>query len=112
MTLSFEPSDRFRDAAAEWGESRLMDAEAALEEKAEQALLEIEHLVSGATSVEIRVEDGTINHEPSAELGAFLDTQAAAVGLDASSVLKRHVDLYARAYLDDDAVRPPNAPPK
>lgn len=112
MTITFEPSERFRDAAVEWGESRLMDPEAALKEKAEQAFLEIEHLVSGATSVDVQVEDGTISHEPSAELTAFLDAQAAETGLDPSRVLKLHVDLYARAYLDDDAVRPPNAPPK
>lgn len=112
MTLSFEASDRVREAAAEWGESHLMDAEEALEAKAEQALLEIEHLVSGATDVEFGVEDGTIHHEPTDELAAFVEAQAAETGLDEATVLKLHVDLYARAFLDDDAVRPPNAPPE
>lgn len=104
MTLSITVSDRFREAATEWGDNRLMDEEEALETKAEQALLEIEHLVSGATEVEFEVDaaSGEISHEPSDDLEAFLGRQAAEFGLEPDAVLALHVDLFARAFLDED----------
>lgn len=111
MTLSFEVSERFLDAATEWGEKRLMEPEEALETKAEQALLEIEHLVSGATEVAFSVDGTTIHHEPSDELVAFLEAQARETRIDESTLLKLHVDLFARVFLDDGESRPPNAPP-
>ncbi|AEH38356.1 hypothetical protein [Halopiger xanaduensis] len=101
MTLSITVSDRFRDAAADWGDNRLMDDEEALEVKAEQALLEIEHLVADATDVEFTVEGDTIHHEPSSELEAFLERQAERHGIDPEEVLEMHVNLFARAFLDD-----------
>lgn len=112
MTLSFPVSDRFADAAEEWGESRMKDPDEALEEKAEQALLEIEHLVSDATEVEFDVEDGVVRHEPSEELRTFLEAQSDETGVDPETLLKLHVDLFARVFLDSDQERPPGAPPK
>lgn len=108
--LAFEVDDRFRSAAEEWGESRLVDFEDAMEAKAEQALLEIEHLVSDATEVEFDVDGATVRHYPSDDLAAFLAEQSAETGLDESAILKLHVDLFARVFLDD-VKRPPNAPP-
>ncbi|SEW14825.1 hypothetical protein [Natrinema salifodinae] len=103
-TLSFELSDRFLQAADEWGDSRVMDRSAAVEEKVEQALLEVEHLLSGAVEVEFEVEDdgAVVTFEPSDELGAFLARQARETGLDPDQVLKLHADLFARVFLDDD----------
>lgn len=111
MTLSFAVSDHFREAAAEWGDQRLLDPEDALEEKLEQALLEIEHLVADATNAEFTVADGTVHHEPSPELAAFLEAQAARTRLDEATLLGLHVDLFARVFLDSDQGRPPGAPP-
>lgn len=111
LTLTFEVDDRFVDAADEWGDARLMKPEDALRVKVEQALLEIEHLVSGATEVEFEVDGRTVRHAPSDDLVAFLDRQADETGLDTSAVLKLHVDLFARVFLDGDTSRPPNAPP-
>ena len=111
MTLSIRASDRFVSAAEEWAEVRLTDRETAIETKAEQSLLEIEHLVSGATEVEFNVDGRTINHEPSDELLSFLETQATETGLQPETVLKLHVDLFARVFLAEDETRPPNAPP-
>lgn len=110
MTLSFTVSERFRTAAAEWGESRLMDEEEALETKVEQALLEIEHLVSGAAAVSFAVEGDTVCYEPSDELAAFLDEQASAAGHDPGDLLSLHVDLFARVFLDDDQTAPGRHP--
>lgn len=110
MTLSFTVSDRFREAAAEWGDSRLMDEEEALETKAEQALLEIEHLVSGATEVAFEVDGDTVRYEPSDELAAFLESQADAADLDPAGVLRLHVDLFARVFLDEDHSSPGRHP--
>lgn len=103
MTLEIDVSDRFLEAATEWGDNRLMDDEQALETKAEQALLEIEHLVSGANEVDFEVDadEGVIYHEPTDELDAFLERQADEVGLDPDAVLALHVDLFARAFLND-----------
>jgi len=111
VTLTVELSERFREAADEWAEVRMMDEERAVETKAEQALLEVEHLVSGATEVEFEIEDGAIRFEPSDRLEAFLAAQSESTGLDEATVLGLHVDLFARVFLDDDSSRPPNAPP-
>lgn len=111
MTLEIEASDRFVQAAEDWADQRLMDFEDAFETKAEQALLEIENLVSGATEVDFEVDDRTIYHEPSEELQAFLARQAEETGIDEDQILKLHVDLFARVFLDEGEQRPPNAPP-
>ncbi|MFC6905165.1 hypothetical protein [Halalkalicoccus tibetensis] len=99
--IEIRPSDRFLEAADEWGDSRMLDEEEAIRSKAEQALLEIEHLVSGATEVEFEVREGIVRYEPSAELAAFLDEQAAAAGVDRTTVLELHVNLFARVFLDE-----------
>lgn len=111
MTLSFEPDERFLAAADEWADVRMMEREEALEAKAEQALLEIEHLVSGATEVEFAVDGTTIHHEPSDDLARFLEAQARDTGVEERILLKLHVDLFARVFLDEGETRPPNAPP-
>lgn len=112
MTLAFEVGDRFAEAAEEWGSRHLMDCDEAIETKAEQALLEIEHLASGATEIEFEVEGRTVRHEPSDDLAELLAEQAAETGLSEQYLLKLHVDLFSGAFRDDDAVRPPNAPPE
>ncbi|WP_224268088.1 hypothetical protein [Haloprofundus salinisoli] len=112
MTLVVPISERFREASEEWADTRLMDPEDALEVKAEQALLEVEHLVSGAHEVEFAVEDGELRYEPSDELAALLSSHAERAGVDEATVLGLHVDLFARVFLDDAAKRPSNAPPK
>jgi hypothetical protein len=84
----------------EWGDSRLMDEEEAIETKAEQALLEIEHLVSGASSVEFAVEGDVIRHEPSEELEGLLERQSDESGLEPEELLRLHVDLFARVFLE------------
>lgn len=113
MSLTFEVGDRFLAAAEEWGESRMMETEDALETKVEQALLEIEHLVSGAYEVEFEVDGHTVVHQPTEDLEAFLAEQSAGTDLEPSDVLKMHVDLFASAFLEEaeDEERPPNAPP-
>lgn len=88
-----------------------MDTEEALETKAEQALLEIEHLVSGAHEVGFEVDGRTVRLDPSDELETYLERQAESKGLDEATVLELYVDLFARVFLDDEE-RPPNAPPK
>ena len=88
-----------------------MEPEDALAVKVEQALLEIEHLVSGATEVEFAVDGRTVRHDPSDDLAAFLDRQAEETGLDPDEVLKLHADLFARVFLEQDVSRPSNAPP-
>ncbi|MFB6161205.1 MAG: hypothetical protein ABEJ61_08525 [Haloferacaceae archaeon] len=112
MTLRFEVGERFREAATELGDRRMMDPESAMELKAEQALLEIEHLVADATEVEFEIEGWTVRHEPSDDLAAFLAEQADATGIEESTLLKLHVELFARVFLDDEGARPPNAPPE
>ncbi|ELZ17980.1 hypothetical protein C477_12267 [Haloterrigena salina JCM 13891] len=104
--LTVPVSDRFREAATDWGDNRLMDADDALETKAEQALLEIEHLVADATEVEFTVEDGAIHHRPSDDLAAFLDRQADRYGLEPAEVLSMHVDLFARVFLEGEETEP------
>ena len=102
-TLEIPLSDRFERAADEWGDRRVLDREEAMATKAEQALVEIEHLVSGNDEVEFELGDGTVRYEPSEELSAFLNEQAERVGEggDPATVLALHVDLFARAFLDD-----------
>jgi len=101
-------SERFRRGADQWAEERVMTEEAALEAKAEQALLEIEHLATGAQEVDFELdEEGEIiRYVPSGELRAFLDAQAEASGVDRETVLRLHVDLFAGAFLDSDTVTP------
>lgn len=93
-------SERFERAADEWGDRRMMDDEDAMETKVEQALLEVEHLVSGRTEVEFALEGRVVRYEPSEELSSFLTDQADRVGIDPSAVLELHVELFARAFLD------------
>jgi AcrR family transcriptional regulator len=113
--VTFEVDDRFYEAAEEWADRRMQDTEQALETKAEQSLLEIEHLISEIHTVDLdfEVKGRQIRYEPTPELAAFLRRQAADTGLDESDVLKMHVDLYANAFLEEAASeeRPPNAPP-
>ncbi|UIO99552.1 hypothetical protein Hbl1158_13645 [Halobaculum sp. CBA1158] len=113
MAVSFEPSDRLREAAGEWADQRMMEDERALEVKVEQALLEIEHLVSGGTEVTFELEDGgeRVRFSPSDDLETFLERQAEESGLSVERLLRLHVDLFANVFLDEDAERPPNAPP-
>ena len=113
MTLEFTVSDRFREAAEEWGDDRMMETEDAVGSKVEQALLEIEHLVSGDVDpdLDFEVDENRIRYVPSEDLGAFLDEQAASTEIDPETVLKLHVDLFARVFLDDDTKRPPDAAP-
>lgn len=111
MSLEFEVDDRFYRAAEEWSERQLTDVEEALSIKVEQSLLEIEHLISGANEVDFDVDGRRVVHHPTAELSAFLERQSDATGLDESTLLKLHADLFARAFLEDDSERPPNAPP-
>ncbi|WP_251342927.1 hypothetical protein [Haloplanus halophilus] len=112
MSLTVEMSDRFLDAADEWAEARMEDREAAVETKVEQALLEIEYLVTGATEIafDVDVEREVIRYTPSADLADLLSEQAAETGLDESTILGLHVDLFVGAFSGDDD-RPPNAPP-
>lgn len=113
MSLTFEVGDRLHEAAEAWAESRMTDTDEALETKVEQALLEVEHLVSGAYEVEFTVDGRTVTYEPTDALLTFLQTQTAGTDLDESALLKRHVDLFANAFLEDAEAeaRPPNAPP-
>lgn len=111
LSLAFEAGDRFARAAADWAERQLMEEAEALELKAEQSLLEIEHLVAGVDEVDFEVDGRRIIHHPTPELQAFLERQAAEAGVDEATLLKLHVDLFARAFLEGDVERPPNAPP-
>lgn len=112
LTLTIDLTDRFVAAAEEWAEARLEDQETALETKAEQALLEIEYLVSGRTEVsfDVDVDAAQIEYAPSDDLATLLSAQADDTGLDESTVLRLHVDLFVGAFPGDDD-RPPNAPP-
>lgn len=108
--ITFEVSDRVYEAAEEWGEARLEDIDTALETKLEQALLEVEHLVSGSHEVDFEVDGRTVHHEPTDELASYIEEQAEAKGLEESEVLELYVDLFARVFLDEQD-RPSNAPP-
>lgn len=110
--IEITPSERFLDAVDEWAEARMMEHEEALETKAEQALLEIEHLVSGSHEVEFAVDGDAIQYEPSEEVAAFLAEQAERSGVDEQTVLALHVNLFANVFLDQDTARPPNAAPR
>ena len=99
MTLAFEVSDRLYAAAEEWADRRLEDIDEAMETKVEQALLEVEHLVSQSHDVAFEVDGREVRYEPTAELAALLRRQAEESGIDESAVLKMHVDLYANAFL-------------
>ncbi|MFC7175533.1 hypothetical protein [Halosegnis marinus] len=104
-------SDRLREAASDWGEQRLQSADEALETKVEQALLEVEHLASGATDVEFELDGDEIRFEPSRELSRLLSEQADEAGIGPDEVLVMYVDLCARVFVSDDDERPANAPP-
>lgn len=108
--ITFEVSDRLSEAAEEWAEARLEEHDEAIETKVEQALLEVEHLVSGAHEVDFEVDGRTVHHNPTDALATFLEQQATAKGIEESDVLALHVDLFARVFLDDEE-RPSNAPP-
>jgi hypothetical protein len=112
LTLTIDLTQRFVDAADEWAEARLEDRETALETKAEQALLEIEYLVSGRTDVSFEVdpEAGEVHYAPSDALAERLAEQADETGLDEATLLRLHVDLFVGAFSGNDD-RPPNAPP-
>ncbi|MDS0253744.1 hypothetical protein NC662_08395 [Haloarcula tradensis] len=112
LTLTFEVSDRLYEAAQEWADRRLEDIDEAMETKVEQALLEIEHLVSQSHDVAFEVDGREIRYEPTEELAALLRRQAEESGIDESTALKMHVDLYANAFLDDvtDEQKPPGTP--
>jgi hypothetical protein len=110
--MEFEASDRLLEAADEWSDKRMTEREDALETKVEQALLEVEHLVSGVQDVEFEVEETTIRYEPTDDLRAFLEGQAERAGVDPATVLSMHSDLFATVFLDNyDEERPTNAPP-
>lgn len=111
MSLTFDVDERFAKAAEDWAERQMMDEAEALEIKAEQSLLEIEHLVSESHEVEFEVDGHTITHYPTADLSRFLESRAEETGLSESALLKLYVDLFARAFLEDDTERPPNAAP-
>ncbi|MCG1002663.1 MULTISPECIES: hypothetical protein [Halobacterium] len=111
--MQFEASERLIAAADEWADKRMSDREDALETKVEQALLEVEHLVSGEQDVDFDVDGKTITYEPTDELAAFLEQQAEEAGTEPAAVLSMHTDLFATVFLDnyDNEERPPNAPP-
>lgn len=109
--IEITPTQRFLDAVDEWADAQIAEYEEALATKAEQALLEIEHLVAGAHDVEFDVDGDTVRYEPSEEVREFLEAQAAAADVDVQTVTTLYVNLYANAFLDDDTSRPPNAPP-
>ncbi|MUV60657.1 hypothetical protein [Halobacterium sp. CBA1126] len=113
MALQFDASDRLVAAADEWADKRMTDREDALETKVKQALLEVEHLVSGVQDVEFDVDGRTVTYEPTDDLAAFLDQQAERAGVEPATVLAMHADLFATVFLDnyDQEERPPNAPP-
>lgn len=110
--MEFTASDRLLAAADEWSDRRMTEREEALETKVEQALLEVEHLVSGRQAVEFSVDGDTVRYEPSDELASFLDEQAERIDADPATVLAMHADLFATVFLDNyEEERPPNAPP-
>jgi hypothetical protein len=110
MTLSVRIGDRLDAAAAEWAETRMQEPDEALEQKLEQALLEVEHLASGTTEIEFELEDGTLRYEPSEELSALLTAQADRVDSDRATVLELHLELFARTFLPDDSIQGGSGP--
>jgi hypothetical protein len=111
VTLRVEASERLLAAADDWAEARMKEREEALRVKAEQALLEVEHLVAGEMEVDLTVDDGVISYEPSADAESFLADQAANAGIDPETVVELYIELFADVFSDDDVTRPPNAPP-
>ncbi len=105
MALSVSIGDRLVDAAAEWAETRMQEPDAALEQKLEQALLEVEHLASGSTEVAFELDEETLEYEPSEELSALLNEQAERVDSEPATVLELHLELFARTFLPDDSIQ-------
>ena len=105
MTLAVSIGDRLREAAAEWAETRMQEPDEALEQKLEQALLEVEHLASGTTELEFELSDDTLQYDPSDELLDLLEQQAETVDSDPATVLELHLELFARTFLPDDTVQ-------
>ncbi|AEN04995.1 hypothetical protein [Halolamina sp.] len=106
MRLEVRIGERLADAAAEWAESRMQEPEEALEQKLEQALLEVEHLASGTTELEFDLENGeTLVYEPSEDLEELLEQQAERAGIDPETILGLHLELFARTFLPDDSIQ-------
>lgn len=101
MSYTFEVSDRLYKAAEEWAERRFEEIDDALATKVEQSLLEIEHLVAQAHEVEFEVDGREITYEPSETTAAFISEQAETAGVDESTIVKLHVDLYANTFLEE-----------
>lgn len=110
MPLTVEIGDRLADAAGEWADQRMLEDEEALEQKLEQALLEVEHLASGTTEIEFDLDGRTMQYAPSDELEALLEEQAERVDADPSTVLELHLELFARTFLPEDSVQPGSGP--
>lgn len=110
MALRVSIGDRLVDAAAEWADQRMLDDDEALEQKLEQALLEVEHLASGTTEIEFELDDHTLHYAPSDELEELLEEQAARVDADPGRVLELHLELFARTFLPDDSIQPDAGP--
>lgn len=105
MALEVSIGERLADAAAEWGESRMQEPDKALEQKLEQALLEVEHLASGTTEIEFELSNHTLHYEPSEALRELLYEQADRIDSDPATVLELHLELFARTFLPDDSVQ-------
>ncbi|MFW5938878.1 MAG: hypothetical protein ACOCSD_05305 [Halolamina sp.] len=113
MALLVTIGDRLAGAAGEWADQRMLDDADALEQKLEQALLEVEHLASGTTEIEFELEGQTLQYEPSEELAELLERQAERIDADPGTVLELHLELFARTFLPEDSVMPgagPGAP--
>ncbi len=110
--LTFDVGDRLYKAAEEWGDRRLEDIDVALETKVEQALLEVEHLVSQSHEVEFELDNRTVSYEPTEELAGLLTRKAREMNVEENAVLKAYVDLYANAFLEEVSKesRPPDTP--
>jgi hypothetical protein len=111
VTLRVEASERLLAAADDWADARMTERDEALRVKAEQALLEVEHLVAGGTAVDLDIDDGVISYDPSSDAEAFLAEQAANAGIDEETVVELYIELFADVFSEDDVKRPPNAPP-
>ena len=106
MHLEVRIGDRLADAAEEWAETRMQEPKRALEQKLEQALLEVEHLAAGTTELEFTIENGeTLVYDPSDELADLLEAQAARVGIEPEAVLELHLELFARTFLPEDSIQ-------
>jgi len=113
MALQVSIGDRLADAASEWADQRMLDDDDALEQKLEQALLEVEHLASSTTEIEFELDGRTLHYAPSDELEELLEEQAERVDAEPSAVLGLHLELFARTFLPDDSIQPgagPGAP--